>query len=410
MKKSKKPVFNIVPITRLTPKSITRLRTKYSENNYCPKCKCKLIRYETFVPRRNSTTTCWVVPGYLCSSCQCLYVENTYAVQGILTGNKHAKNFSLDGKFYWLATSTTDSLSLKKRETSERKAEQVQTSVVHPLSKGTPENSHDNNHDANSLFESIPSAAVLLTIEFFSQPGTEYVYIISNKPIQTRKKNILPYEHSIARELLTAAYYKGRHLCGVINDNRFKVIQKKEKDENPPLIPHEINIKPGAGYYDTHESNRNRLVDLLIYSPFTQRYELCKASYDKYDQKVYMDIRRFREFIYNYGYNYKETPIVFNQTRSAGLNFEEMNAESILKGFGYNVSQESNLSASARQGILTEIVDLGILNVYQVVRHLEFFITMHPKDKDVVARQKWEHDKQFISDYRVNPKRFLILK
>ena len=77
-------------------------------------------------------------------------------------------------------------------------------------------------------------------------------------------------------------------------------------------------------------------------------------------------------------------------------------------GYGYNVSEANKLSERERREMLAEIVDLGILTVHQIVNLLDFNCRLHCGDRYYLARAKWEGDKDFIANYRVNPDRFLI--
>ena len=55
-----------------------------------------------------------------------------------------------------------------------------------------------------------------------------------------------------------------------------------------------------------------------------------------------------------------------------------------------------------------ELVDLGIASVSDIVRHLNNCIRLHSTNKDRFAREKWNEDIEFISDYKADPERFLI--
>ena len=78
-------------------------------------------------------------------------------------------------------------------------------------------------------------------------------------------------------------------------------------------------------------------------------------------------------------------------------------------GYGYSVSKANNLSERERHEILAEIVDLGILKVNQIVNLLDFNCRLHSGEQYYWARRKWEIDKAFIENYKVNPNRFLIV-
>ena len=121
-----------------------------------------------------------------------------------------------------------------------------------------------------------------------------------------------------------------------------------------------------------------------------------------------MDMGLFRSFIKKYGN--PGVHLSFDESNSNGMTFDELRAESILHAYGYSVSESEGLTAEERHELLSEIVDLELLSIPYVVRLLNFFSRTHTSDKYINARSKWAMDMKFISNYKVNTKRFLILR
>lgn len=398
--KNNKPVFNLVANSKMW-KPITALRSTNKELITCPRCSSRLYKRKTIIPHHNRKDIGWSVPGLTCQKCNCLYISNFNDVANILKDNKNASHFTLDGKNYSNYTKDTEE-ELRKKAAQKKALEKMAKRDARRLKQKAEQDAR--RAEIEALLMSIPDSAILLNISC-AEETTDYIITYS---WHEDTKNLVCYKSEKGRELLTAAYYSKRNKSGEINGKPFHVNYTYERTASYPIIPSSITIKPGAGYYNGRESVRNQYVDLLIFSPFTQRYEICKASYDGYEKTVSMDIRRFRSFIHKYGYDYHLVPLEFPAVRRTGSIIDDLRAESVLKGYGYSVAEKANLSRSERQTILAEIVDLKILSIQQIIKYIDFFLQLHNKESDYFARIKWEEDKTFISDYHHNPKRFLI--
>lgn len=243
--------------------------------------------------------------------------------------------------------------------------------------------------------------------------GCTYEYIIvSDADSADRNARRIHYTQPLARELLTALFHDSRQKQGCYNGKCFEVTgsafggEKADKMRNE-ILAKKLILRQGGGNISSLTSGYYELVDLLLYSPFTKRYELLRATYDKRTDDYYTAPWRFRNFVESYGnpglnLNFYSEGRVF-------ADFSEYNAESILMVYGYSAA-EGVMSEEQRQEILAEIVDLGILSPGRVARFMNFFIRTHPGIRYTSARQKWENDLRFIDNYRVDRNRFLIAK
>ena len=236
----------------------------------------------------------------------------------------------------------------------------------------------------------------------------------SKEPQMIQGAIVTHYSSLLARELLTSVYQSSRIIK--LNAKTYKVVRpyypsnsRGEKQLFPmELKPSEMRIKAGGGYFSSIKNNLSEIVDVRLFSPFTQRYEMARATLDHTNGECFMDISIFRSFVKEYG-----NPgllLSFDESSSFGLSFDEIRAESILHAYGYTVSESDALSETERRELLTEIVDLELLTIPYIVHLLDFFIRTHTHDKYYLARDKWARDRQFIADYRINTKRFLIVK
>ncbi len=163
---------------------------------------------------------------------------------------------------------------------------------------------------------------------------------------------------------------------------------------------------PGGGYGSSLVNRNFEIVDLLLYSPVTERYEIIRATRNIRERTCFVDIRRCRAFVKEYGNPGLDWN--FEKARRFSKGWKDYNTESALRGFGYSVSQKENLSDVERQGLLADFIDLGVRPDSHVVSFLDFLIRSHPTDKDSIARAKWNIDKKFVENYKANPSRFLL--
>ena len=75
--------------------------------------------------------------------------------------------------------------------------------------------------------------------------------------------------------------------------------------------------------------------------------------------------------------------------------------ESILKEYGYTVSQKENLSEEERHTIIEEVIDNGDMTKSQVINLLESMINLRQyQDKYKIAISKWKKDIEFVKKYK----------
>ena len=235
--------------------------------------------------------------------------------------------------------------------------------------------------------------------------GTETDYIITNRSGITDRKRIFTYISFEGRELLSAAFAKKRRKKGILNDKEYTVTDSltlKGTENHLPLCDY-LSIKKDGGY-SSSKSVVNEIVGILIYSNQYNIYEIMPATYNKITGEYFTDISRYRSYLHDYGSPDVNIDFLGDLVSRQSGNLE-LREQSILRLYGYSVSTANNLSYAERQELLAELVDTEVLTVSRIVYLLDFFIKTHPYDK--IAIIKWEEDKEFIQNYKVNPERFL---
>lgn len=89
-------------------------------------------------------------------------------------------------------------------------------------------------------------------------------------------------------------------------------------------------------------------------------------------------------------------------TDNAYANGMKLAQESILKQYGYSVSQDEGLTSLARQKILSFLVNNKILTRNEIISYLDFFISQRKNQlRYEKAIERWSEDRDFISNYRI---------
>lgn len=366
-----------------TPKKIE------TTDNYlemCPHCSKTLSPGFTLVPVGNKEKA--KVPGYECRNCGILFAKRSKAVRNLLQDNKNAKEITLDGTFLW-------DYSFQKRCEKQRKKRMKKL------------------HEKLAILSKISGGMILVTLK---NEYEQLDYVISNNKNRQSFPNVMVVHYStiLAREIITSIYRSSRKIQ--LNGKEYEISRSYYpsdgrcvmRDLPNEIKPSEIRIKPGGGYYHVDNSNHDEIVDVLLFSPFTQRYELARATYNSIDGECFMDICIYRSFVKKYGN--PGLSFFFNGASYSGLSFDELRTESILHAYGYSVSESDGLTEKERRELLTEIVDLELLTIPYIVNLLDFFSRTHTSDKYYLARGKWRRDMEYIADYKINTERFLIVK
>lgn len=357
----------------------------------CPYCKRKLELHYSLVPISMKSSA--KIYGMYCSYCDCLYVTNKAAIIKLLKDKKEVEGFTLDG--IELSRYTEIKKEAEKKEESKRKEIELKRRAKFAY------------QTAYNKMRSIQSAIILIHVKY-SSISTSYVYIVKEEIDANPENGIFFYKSVEAREFLSSALEPLKSEYGRYNGKQYHVERYSFRDKQlekdlSPLFPHNIEIRKDGGYGSSIKNRYFEIVDLFVYSPYYDRYEIITGTHDKLENVYFIDIAKYRKFLRENG----KPPITI---WVGGRDFTTLNAESILRVYGYTVNKTDDLDLQKRQELLAEIVDAEILSVSSVISYLDFFISSHSSDIYALARFKWEEDKEFIESYKVNPKRFLIAK
>ena len=248
-----------------------------------------------------------------------------------------------------------------------------------------------------------PSTEFFITLDFNDHVKT---YCIVFEAKDEDQENSFCYESEEGREILTAAYRGERKRKGILKGEDFTVVHCEVHNKKHTIMPDEIQIGSGGGYkMYIKNPHYEKIVHLLLYSPFSNRYEVIRGTWYAYSNKILIDMGLYRRFCEDHGNPGVWFPL---GRKSYSDDWDDLQTESVLKEFGYSVSEINDLGERYRRQLLKDIIDLGIITKRRTLSFLEFFIRTHPQNFN--AQQKWISDRNWLMDYQEDPERFLIAR
>ena len=259
--------------------------------------------------------------------------------------------------------------------------------------------------EKNKLLKKLKSLSVVIFLKLKKQNKHKIIAVVMSKSERNIEKDVFHYTDFIARQLLYSISQNSIEIQ--IENDKYEILKYSYSDNNFPefITIEKIYLKSGGGLYNKSFNKDSEFVDILLYSPFKNCLEVAHASYDKIEKIYYMDSKVFRKFINEFG-NPGIKVLVYNCGNS---DFAIVKDESILHAYGYSVAQNKNFSDNYRHILLSEVMDLGLMTAKEIISLLEWNInTSQSKDNFKEAVKRWNIDRNFVMNYKVDPKRFVI--
>lgn len=145
----------------------------------------------------------------------------------------------------------------------------------------------------------------------------------------------------------------------------------------------------------------NKIQDVYLpgwYCESCKCYYILENDYEKLDRMGVIVAKVYTE---------KE----WRDTQKAGRLFSELSPESILHKLGYNVTASQGLSDSTRQETLATAIDFKLMSKREVIDFLTWLINTRSGNYSMQnAVGKWEKDREFVSNYKLNTREFVRIK
>ncbi len=263
--------------------------------------------------------------------------------------------------------------------------------------------------NAKECFFQDTNAQMLIFLKSTQKDIDDMAVIISNSSSNPGENIIvLDYKDDFSRELITQIQrFKADTV--LIEGNTYSVITVSRKNKYeimPNWCLDEIVIRKLGGYSRSCVNSNFELVDVLMFSPYNNRYEVVHATYDKDECEYFIDITVYKNFVDKYG-NPGLRLFVWREDKKYSKGYYDgLNDESILHAYGYNVDQKDNLSDSQRQDLLSAVIDLELMSQKAIVTLLEG--NKKRKANNYFVCRKYERDIEFVINYEANPQRFII--
>lgn len=121
-------------------------------------------------------------------------------------------------------------------------------------------------------------------------------------------------------------------------------------------------------------------------------------------EKYYLNAESFNLYARRFGLPQVSIQILKSEKES----FSGWNEESLLHMAGYNVNAVQGLKAEERRAVLTEVLDTGLMEKYQVTAFLEGLIRRNKyRLKLQNAINKWTDDLHFVNEYQIEKQKVI---
>jgi len=254
-----------------------------------------------------------------------------------------------------------------------------------------------------SLRHETAAASMAFSFLLINRTDAMIYTITTDYRLRNPGRRIIHYREPEARKIMTASFFGDGSIS--INGSDYAVqIYENRYDYQYSLrviFPDdEICIGKGnnGGYYTPGGS---KPMIALLYCAKTQCLEAASVTYDETEGVYLMDSTVYKSLVAQYGF-----PICDYVSRNRN-GYSELNEESKLHILGYNVGDSEGMSDAQRQSLLAELVELGFLQVYEIVNHLDFLIRLNG-GRSQKSIQRWNADKEFIMNYRIDQARFAL--
>lgn len=227
------------------------------------------------------------------------------------------------------------------------------------------------------------------------------------------------YSGSFGEELFELGYQEDNDKQGIYNSylnicvgehmkiHISQIPDKKIKDLISPrrFISIEDVVVRTSQYFVTNHKHDLEFVraHVCMYNEFKQFEKIIDAYYSaEYD--IYLITKEDFNDLSDLGRFGCRVIIEDEGSSSSNKNtYASWNPESVLYQYGYSVSKKKKLSSTQRHRILMFVYKNNIMELEDIIRHIEWVMDKHQSANDVNARKKWREDIDFLKEQRGNP-------
>lgn len=366
--------LNIIPVSKVRfehlPQSVFVTNFRF---HYCPICSHKLNRNYSYALRVNEKDAVKTVGAY-CHQCN-VFFGDEHLILNEFANNSFNKNVSLHKQFFL----------------------RNYAQYIKRL------------NNCNSL---------LYQFYLSGKNGLKVFSIVTDTNEVDESQGIITYDFKRARKLIRA--YANRESIVNINHNYYLIQRVRKPDDwqkNKTIynelyshvkerevvdfeVPEYDISQPVYVYYGTTACERTHHIKdyrgILKYNEKTVEL-YCDYCYEC--QEFFMKYKNYEKLLNNYGFFPLRIEFLFDDFPNNSFNRRE---KSLLYLYGYSVNGANGLTDRKRQEILAFLMDFEIMSKNEILNHLQMLIDTNGKQyKNRFAVLKWEEDKQFVLNYKL---------
>ena len=244
----------------------------------------------------------------------------------------------------------------------------------------------------------------------------KYVRILTSVKEEDKRKCVP--EDMLVRE----AEMLGRELLGRIAHERLDTFYAKDHK----ITIHQYKVWRGQDHHldgFTKFSDPEKMQDITIMSQKnldrdSEEYEMVTALvycanrdvpvyidvyYSKRQNKYFINDESYRQYSARYGLPYMH---LVPGEYDGEMDYGNLRQYSELNLYGYTVAKTADMSSAARQRLLQQLMDNGLMSKHQIVNHLEWLLHRQSgRIRMEDACDCWKEDLRFVNDYKINRQR-----
>lgn len=147
------------------------------------------------------------------------------------------------------------------------------------------------------------------------------------------------------------------------------------------------------------DSDEYEMVTALVYCANREEPVYVDVYYSQRQDRYFINDESYRMYSARYGLPYfRLVPGEYD----GDMDYGNLRQYSELNLYGYTVAKTSGMTSGARQRLLQQLMDNGLMSKHQIVNHLEWLI--HRQSGRITMEDAcdcWREDLQFVNNYKI---------
>lgn len=151
------------------------------------------------------------------------------------------------------------------------------------------------------------------------------------------------------------------------------------------------------------DAEEYEMVTALVYCANSREPVYIDVYYSKQKNKYFINEESYRQYSARYGLPY--VCLVAGEY-DGDMDYANLRQYSELNLYGYTVAKTADMSSAARQRLLQQLMDNGLMSKHQIINHLEWLIHRQSgRIRMEDACDCWREDLKFVNNYKINQQR-----